>query len=71
MKCCIWSVALYGAENWTLRKIDQKYPERFEMWCWRGMEEISWISRMKDIESRRREGGRYAGLITSRLSTEL
>ena len=22
MKYCIWSVALYGVETWTLRKID-------------------------------------------------
>ena len=31
MKCYIWSIALYGAETWTLRKIDQKYLENFEM----------------------------------------
>jgi hypothetical protein len=24
MKCYIWSIALYGAETWTLRKIDRK-----------------------------------------------
>jgi hypothetical protein len=24
VKCCIWSIALYGAETWTLRKMDQK-----------------------------------------------
>jgi hypothetical protein len=24
IKCCIWSIALYGAETWTLRKVDQK-----------------------------------------------
>jgi hypothetical protein len=29
----IWSIALYGAETWTLRKLDQKYLESFEMWC--------------------------------------
>jgi hypothetical protein len=29
---------LYGAESWTLRKVDQKYLESFEMWCWRRME---------------------------------
>jgi hypothetical protein len=23
-KCYIWSIALYGAETWTLRKLDQK-----------------------------------------------
>jgi hypothetical protein len=31
VKCYIWSVALYGAETWTLRKLDQKYLESFEM----------------------------------------
>ena len=32
IKCYIWSMALYGAETWTLRAADQKYLERFEMW---------------------------------------
>jgi hypothetical protein len=36
-----WSIALYGAETWTLRAADQKYLESFEMWCWRRMEKIS------------------------------
>jgi len=25
--CYIWSIALYGAETWTLRAIDQKHLE--------------------------------------------
>jgi hypothetical protein len=32
VKCYIWSIALYGAETWTLRKVDHKYLESFEMW---------------------------------------
>jgi hypothetical protein len=32
VKCYIWSIALYGAETWTLRKVDRKYLESFEMW---------------------------------------
>jgi hypothetical protein len=31
VKCHIWSIALYGGETWTLRKVDQKYLEGFEM----------------------------------------
>jgi len=31
----IWSAALYDAETWTLRKLDRKYLESCEMWCWR------------------------------------
>jgi predicted HD phosphohydrolase len=27
VKCYIWSIALYGAETWTLRKVEQKYLE--------------------------------------------
>jgi hypothetical protein len=32
VKCYIWSTALYGAETWTLQKLDQKYLKIFEMW---------------------------------------
>jgi hypothetical protein len=39
---------LYGAETWTLRKLDQKYLESFEMRCWRRMEKISWNERVNN-----------------------
>jgi len=48
---------LYGAEIWTLKKVEQKYLERFEMWCWRRMEKISWTDHMRNekvLESRSR-----------------
>jgi hypothetical protein len=48
VKCYIWSIALYVAETWTLRKLDQKYLETFEMWCWRRMEKISCTNRVNN-----------------------
>jgi hypothetical protein len=50
VKCYIWSITLYGAETWTLRKVDQKYLESFEMWCWRRMKKISWTDRVRNEE---------------------
>ena len=50
MKCYIWSIALCGAEIWTLRAADQKHLESFEMWCWRIMEKISWTDRVRNEE---------------------
>jgi hypothetical protein len=41
LKCYIWSIALNGAETWTLRAVDRKHLASFEMWCWRRMEKIS------------------------------
>ena len=50
MRCYIWSTALYGAETWTLRAVDQKHLESFEMWCWRRMEKISWTDHVRNEE---------------------
>jgi hypothetical protein len=27
VKCYVWSIALYGAETWTLRTVDKKHLE--------------------------------------------
>ena len=48
VKCYIWSIALYGAKTWTLRAVDQKQLESFEMWCWRRMEKISWTDHVRN-----------------------
>jgi len=50
VKCYIWSIALYGAETWTLRTVAQKQVESFEMWCWRRMEKISWTVHVRKEE---------------------
>jgi len=59
VKCYIWSIALYGAEIWTNRAVDQKYLGSFEIGCWRRMEKISWTDHVRNeesyLESRSRE----------------
>jgi hypothetical protein len=75
MKCYVWSIALYGAETWTLRAVDQKHLESFEMWCWGGMKKISWTDRVRNEEVLLRvkeqrnihmkyANGRLTGLVT-------
>ena len=50
VKWYIWSIALYGAETWTFRAVDQKHVESFEMRCWRTMEKISWTEHVRNEE---------------------
>ncbi|KAJ4432109.1 hypothetical protein ANN_20724 [Periplaneta americana] len=47
VKCFVWSVALYGAETWTLRRSDEKRIGTFEMWIWRKMERVKWTDSKK------------------------
>lgn len=45
----ILSKVPYGAENWTLWKLDRKYLETFERWFWRRMD-ISWTHQVVNTE---------------------
>jgi hypothetical protein len=59
-KWYIWCKALYGTENDTLRKINQKYLESYEMWCWWRIGAISCTDRVKRkskycVEPRKKE----------------
>jgi hypothetical protein len=36
VECYIWSIAWYGVETWTLRKVNRKYAEK-----------VSWAGRVK------------------------
>jgi hypothetical protein len=48
VKCYIWSIALYGAGTWTIRTVDQKHLESFEIGCWKRMEKISWTDHVRN-----------------------
>ena len=50
IKTVVWTVALYGAECWTLKKADVSKLNAFEMWLWRRMERISWTEKKTNEE---------------------
>jgi hypothetical protein len=50
VKYYIWNIAVYGAESWMLRALDQEHLESFEMCCWRRMEKTSWTDRVRNEE---------------------
>ena len=50
VKCYIWSISCYGSDTSTLRKVDHKCLESFEIRCWRRMENISWTDRVRNGE---------------------
>ena len=50
------TLILYAQIKWQkiqfficmLRTLERKYLNRFEMWCWRRMEEIKWSEKVTD-----------------------
>lgn len=46
----MWSVALYGAETWTILKAGKAKIEGFEVWCWRRILQLPWTEKVKNVE---------------------
>lgn len=54
VRCYIFSLLLYGAESWTLKRQDMKRIEAFELWTYRRMLKISWTDKVTNKEVLRR-----------------
>ena len=63
----IWSIALYGTETFTVRKLDHKYLEIFEVLYWKTLEKIIWTDRVRnEVLSRIKEERNILGRIKFR-----
>ena len=38
VKAMVFSVVMYGCEIWTIKKVECRRTDAFEMWCWRRLE---------------------------------
>ena len=36
---------MYGCENWTLKKAECQRIDAFQLWCWRSLLKVPWISK--------------------------
>ena len=36
---------MYGCESWTIKNVERKIIDAFELWCWRRPLRITWTSR--------------------------
>ena len=41
----VFPVAMYGCENWTVRKAESRRIDAFELWCWRRLLRVPWTAR--------------------------
>ena len=37
-KAMVFPVVLYGRESWTIKKVEHRRIDAFELWCWRRLE---------------------------------
>ena len=45
VKAMVFSVVMYGCESWTIKKVEHRGIDAFELWCWRRLLRIPWTAR--------------------------
>ena len=45
VKAMVFPVVLYGCESWTIKKVECRKIDAFELWCWRRLLRVPWTAR--------------------------
>ena len=45
VKAMVFPVVMYGCESWTIKKAEHRRIDAFELWCWRRLLRVPWITR--------------------------
>ena len=45
VKALVFPVVMYGCESWTIKKIERRRIDAFELWCWRRLLRVPWTAR--------------------------
>ena len=45
VKAMVFPVVMYGCESWTIKKVECRRIDGFELWCWRRLLRVPWTVR--------------------------
>ena len=45
VKAMVFPVVMYGCESWTVKKVECRRIDAFELWCWRRLLRVLWTIR--------------------------
>ena len=45
VKAMVFPVVMYRCESWTVKKVEHRRIDAFELWCWRRLLRVPWIAR--------------------------
>ena len=44
IKAMVFPVIMYGCESWTVKKVEHRRIDAFELWCWRILLRVPWTA---------------------------
>ena len=44
VKAMVFPAVMYGCESWTVKKVECRRTDAFELWCWRRLLRVPWTA---------------------------
>ena len=65
VKAMVFPVVMYGCESWTIKKVERRRIDAFELWCWRRLLRVPSTARRSNQSTLKEISSEYslAGLI--------
>ena len=45
VKAMVFAEVMYGCESWTIKRVECRRIDAFELWCWRRLLRVPWTAR--------------------------
>ena len=45
VKAMVFPMVMYGCESWTVKKVEHRRIDAFELWCWKRLLRVPWTAR--------------------------
>ena len=49
VKAMVFPVVMYGCESWTMKKVEHRRTDGFELWFWRRLLRVPWTARSNQL----------------------
>ena len=60
VKAMVFPVVMYGCESWTVKKVERRRIDAFELWCWRRFLRVPWTARRSNQSILKEISPRYS-----------
>ena len=60
VKAIVFPAVMHGCESWTIKKVERRRIDAFQLWCWRRLLRVPWTARRSNQSILKRISPEYS-----------
>ena len=71
VKAMVFPVIVYGYESETIKKVERRRTDAFELWCWRRLLRVPWTARIQPVHPKGNQSWIFIGRTDAEAETPI